>query len=281
MRVAPETFRQSWLKKRPPVTVQPDKLYIALDVIESGDAIWYWQDYQHKVWTDPKHGTTPVGWCVAPCLLDVSPDILEWYYRHATLNDSFFCAMSGIGYIQPENWGSRYCESDRAKIKRDYVAKTREYCLKLDMDIVLYNAGGWTQKTPKNIQEYRDFFQGFPEMSCMLSDFGRHNNITPESSIDVVDGKPVFHTLMRWRTMVADENIYDAKGNIDFSIREAIAQAPKERPAVMSGMMLSWSMLPTQIEAVAKALPNDFVPVLPQELPGIWRAIQNRQTPKP
>jgi len=281
VRVAPETFRQSWLKKRPPVAVEPDKLYIALDIVDSGDAIWYWQDHQHKVWSDPKRGTTPVGWCLTPCLLDISPAILEWYYRHATVNDSFFAAMSGIGYMQPEHWGSRYKEADRAKAKQDYVAKTRDYCRSLDIDIVIYNAGGWSAKSPRVLQEYRDFFQGFPEMRCMLSDFGRHDNISAKNAIDVVDGKPVFHTLMRWRTMRTNENIDDEKGNIDFGVQEAVAQAPKERPAVMAGMMLSWSMLPTQIEAVAKALPKDYVPVLPQELPGIWQTIQNRKKATP
>ena len=57
IRPPPGVFRQPELHAGElPVAPRPDKLYISTNILDSGDAHWYWQFYQRQVWSDP-------AWC--------------------------------------------------------------------------------------------------------------------------------------------------------------------------------------------------------------------------
>ena len=95
--IPPETFRQTQATSAPRLILDPTKVYVALNVLDSGDATWYWESRQRQVWDDSVRGSVPIGWCLNPTLRDTMPLVLKWYYEHAAPNDYFFAAPSGPG----------------------------------------------------------------------------------------------------------------------------------------------------------------------------------------
>jgi hypothetical protein len=51
--------------------------------MDSGDALWYWEHYQPKMWADPRRGSIPIGWCMNVTLYDMLPLALDRFHeRH-------------------------------------------------------------------------------------------------------------------------------------------------------------------------------------------------------
>lgn len=125
---------------------------------------------------------------------------------------------------------------------------------------------------------YQRFFSGAPAINAILSDFGRHDDTTPDNAIAVIDGKPVFHTLMRWLTWTRQDQL---SGQLDkeeqsvaYTVKELLKHAPSARPAYMSGLILSWTMSPSLVERVARELPPDIRPVNADVLIKRWSSSQ-------
>ena len=136
------------MREAPAITLDPSKTYITLNVIDSGDAVWYFQFWQRKIWADPVRGTLPIGWCMNTTIRDMAPVVAQWFFENATPNDTLFAAVSGLGYMNTQVYASRFRPEDREQIWADYVKLTDDYCRKLDIHgIELYN-GSWGEKTP-------------------------------------------------------------------------------------------------------------------------------------
>ena len=80
--------------KKPPLE---NKIYITV-YLSDGDNIQYCQHAMAKLWEDKKRGTMPVNWTVSPALVDLGPQLLNYYYKTATPNDFFASGPSGLGY---------------------------------------------------------------------------------------------------------------------------------------------------------------------------------------
>lgn len=57
--------------------------------------------FLQEFWDDPKRGEIPLAWGINPNLLDMYPDIIEYYYETATPNDFFTSDASCAGYFNP------------------------------------------------------------------------------------------------------------------------------------------------------------------------------------
>jgi hypothetical protein len=199
------------------------------------------------------------------------PAVLEWFYRNATPNDAFFCAMSGTGYLNAMHYAERFCPEDRERVWAEMLAETRGYCQKLDLDMIELYTGSWGEQPP-SVDLYRRYFKAIPELTGILADFGRLDSFNGENAIEMVDGKPVFHTLMRWKSWTTQPDFNERQaGEVDFTVNEFAANAPKQRPALMSGLILSWTMFPARVLEVANRLPSDVQIVLPTHLPGLLK----------
>lgn len=249
-------------RKTPPVGAPGKKLAVSLSVLDSGDSLWYWQQYQPGMWKDPARGKTPVNWSLNPTVLDVMSPLLAWYYQTATPNDLFFCALSGLGYMNPRVYASRFQPEDRDRIWKEYAVETGRYMQTLDLSLLELYAGSWSESSGSMKDVYRRFFEDIPTLRGILSDFGRHDDTNPENSIEIIDGKPVFHTLMRWLAWNQQDQISSQlnkeQESIDFTLNELLTHAPKSRPAAMSGLILSWTMSPSLVERVSEKLPPDI-----------------------
>ncbi len=272
-----EPFRQ---RKTPPISAPDDKLAVTLSVIDSGDSQWYWQQYQPGLWEDPTRGKTPINWSLNPTVADVMPPLLAWFYQKATPNDLFYCAISGLGYMNPRVYASRFRPEDRERIWSEYTAETGRYMKELDLPLLGLYAGSWGEPRGAMKEVYGRFFRGNPELCGILSDFGRQDDTTPENAVEVVDGKPVFHTLMRWLVWTQQEQLSNQlskeQESVDYTLNELLGHAPKERPAMMGGLILSWTMSPKLVGRVAEKLPPDIQLMNADQLVERWKQLPKK-----
>ena len=270
-------FRQ---RDTPPVTAPENKLAVSLNVLDSGDSQWYWQQYQPGFWEDPARGKFPINWSLNPTVADIMPPLLAWFYKTATPNDLFFCALSGLGYMNPRVYASRFRPEDRKRIWSEYVAETGHYMKELDLPLLELYAGSWSE--PRGAMEdiYQHFTKGIPDLQGILSDFGRQDDTTGENAIEIVDGRPVFHTLMRWLTWTQQDQLSSQLNkedeSVDYTVKELLDHAPKQRPAVMSGLILSWTMSPKLVQRVAEKLPPDVQLMNADQLVERWKQLPKK-----
>lgn len=97
-----------------PVPKRPkleNKIYAAV-YISDGDNIQYCQHAMAKIFEQGARGKMALNWTISPALADISPSMLNYYYRKATSNDCFVSGPSGVGYAMPyDAHNSRYYAS--------------------------------------------------------------------------------------------------------------------------------------------------------------------------
>ncbi len=261
IRVPASVFRQKHLPAR---KIDPSKVYVAVHQMDSGDAPWYWELAQLGNWQDKARGTYPMGWSVGPATLDLLPDVLQWYYEHATPNDNFTCAISGAGYMMPPHYATKV--ADPEKTWRTYMALTSDYMKQLDLKVLSLHMGSWgepaTYGDSKLLKRYVD---GIPGLKGILSDFGAMEHLDPKQANHYAFGVPVFHTCNRWLFEG------DASQALAKQIRDA---TPESRPAFLSIMALSWSYKPSTIKAALDSLGPDYVFVTPEQMADLFKAAE-------
>ncbi len=73
-----------------------NKVYVMV-IVSDGDNIQYNQHAMRVKWGTGR-GTVPINWTISPALVDIAPNILNYYYASATDNDCLVCGPSGYGY---------------------------------------------------------------------------------------------------------------------------------------------------------------------------------------
>ncbi|PQO31439.1 discoidin domain-containing protein [Blastopirellula marina] len=88
----------------PPMPKLANKTYVAI-FVSDGDNIQYNQRAMRKLWdrSRPHRGKVPLNWTISPSLVDIGPDLLNYYYDNATSQDCFVSGPSGMGYLIPYN----------------------------------------------------------------------------------------------------------------------------------------------------------------------------------
>lgn len=113
-----------------------DKLYVAV-YVSDGDNTQYVERAMRKIWDNTKsaRGKVPINWTIAPALVDLAPQMLNYYYNSATKNDYFVCGPSGMGYAMFVNTlaekgapAKNYLED--SEIFSKYVALTQKYLVR-------------------------------------------------------------------------------------------------------------------------------------------------------
>lgn len=249
-------------------------------MIDSGDAVWYWQHHQIHAWIDPARGRVPTTWGLNPTTLDLFPAIIQWFYETATPNDRFVSAISGAGYMHAGLFASRYRSRDRDKAWDQFMADTNAYNARLGLTTQQAYLGIWSE--PPVVPEP---LLNQSTARVILGGFGRHENIDRNAATSKASTEAplVLLTLMRFRDWVSSEEIGSVLerggGSMEarFVVQEAVSNAPTQRPALMSGMFTSWTVRPTQlVEAAATLREQGFVLILPDHAPEIYQRLQTR-----
>lgn len=252
----------------PAPLLQTDRLYLAVSIMDSGDAHWYWQLYQQGIWADPARGSAPTGYGMNMTLVDALPLVAQWYYERRTANDTFF----GLIYMNAPVFASRFRRDDRERIWADFVRRTGEYLRRLDMDGLEIYTGGTAEARPPDAL-LRRFTRGIPGLRFILAGLGRHADVQPDAAARMLDDTVVFDTLTNFRVWTEPGDLTGKKMEDEnaWLLGEITAHAPKSRPGFMSALAISWIYYPAWLADLKSRLPPDFVMVSPRQMAELYR----------
>lgn len=132
-----------------PVHIRPEKelpevknkIYAAL-FVSDGDNIQYNERYMRVFWdkSAPDRGKTCINWTISPSLVDMAPDIMNYYYDNSTEKDCFVSGPSGLGYAMPVNTLNEEIEA-KNYVKNDadfakYVTLSNRYFERAGLRVV-------------------------------------------------------------------------------------------------------------------------------------------------
>ena len=268
----PNAFRRRFPLAQPGTRLANDKIYLAIDVLDSGDAQWYWQMYQRKIWADPLRGSVPTGYCMNMTVSDTLPLVAQWYFENATPNDTLF----GFLYMHAPVYATRFRPQDSDRIWKEYVQYHEEYCSRLGFaGIELYNGAGGP--SAKDIMLNR-FTGDMSHLDYILADLARHSNIHPSNANYLLDNTVVFHTLTQFKVWGAGEDFKTrsmAQENA-WLVDEIKKNSPAKRPGFMTAQAASWLYYPAWFKDLQERLPPEYVIVSPGELARLYRLDQER-----
>ncbi len=120
-------------RPEPPLPPLENKLYVAV-FASDGDNVQYVQRYMRKYWDRVREARNKVSvnWTISPSLVDIAPDMLNYYYRTASEKDCFVSGPSGLGYAMPVNTlpeeieAKNYVRDDERFA--EYVKLSNRYC---------------------------------------------------------------------------------------------------------------------------------------------------------
>lgn len=247
------------LEKKAQAMVQ-DRVYIAYDIVESGDSPSYLETRQQEVWKDPKRGTLPINWSMGPAIFDLAPPIAAYYYEQATPKDYLYPAISGAGYCHPYRSLMKRCPEPEMAW-REYLTRTAYDLHRMGGNELGLYTDAWTKfdrakKDPVTLR----FIRGILGVKMLVLGMGRDEGMTAENGNYMLGAPPalVSHILTRWPIDYAKKT---REENIQWLVEDIRAHTPATRPAFVQVMALSWVYGPSEIAEVQQRLGEDYVPV--------------------
>lgn len=242
-------------KAQPPAPkLDPTKVYLAL-TMSDGDNLCTWRGYFRHYFTDPLHGTFPVGWGMAPSLIDVSPTLARWYYDHAAPTDEFLCDVSGVGYIYPPDWATTL--KDRPAATTSFYGLTQNYMSRLDMKTVrLMNV---------RTEDIAGVGADLPGVAFLMPDYGTQGgDHYSHFTYSLPTGQPVFRAVSFGPG--AEKLAGEVRGSVG-----------KTRPAFVNAFIWNWGSKLSDIKAMLEVLGPEYVAVTPSQLNALYRQAQGKR----
>jgi hypothetical protein len=252
----------------PAPTVDENKVYVALDILDSGDAPHYWMTNQYRVFQDPARGSVPINWSLGVATAELYPAVLAWHYDNATLADTFFCGLSGLGYMFPYlGYASRRSDADLTW--RELLSATDASMRDLQLKAIVLYTDSW-KPFPRDAYDpiTMRYIDNVPSATLLILGMGRDGDSNPEPNYLLGDRNVlVSHAMTRWDPQNTGRN----PENIQWLADEIRKQTPATRPAFLHVQCLSWSYHPTDLRAVMDELGEEYEPVTLDAFESLWR----------
>ena len=250
-----------------PPPLEPDKIYICFDIVESGDAPSYVQSRQHEIWQDSKRGAVPINWSLGPAILDLAPPVAKYYYDNATPNDYLYMAISGAGYCHPFR-GLFHKTADAERNWAAYIETTSRYLERMRCSVVGVYTDAWKDYDHKSANAVLTrFVTGVDALNACVMGMGRDNGIEVDKAnyySEKDDKVLISHVMTRWPTDYAEKT---KEENIQWLVEDIETYAPQMRPGFMHVMALSWAYTPSDILTVLERIGEKYCAVtIPQFL---------------
>jgi hypothetical protein len=254
------TFRQ---KPAPPVPPLARKVYYTYTRTD-GDGTNFWRQVYRDLWDQPSHGKVPVGWQLGPAASDLIPDILDYFCKHATPNDVFVNALTGVGYIREAFYLDRLPESEQEAAWKEYMELSRRYLQRLDLSL-LTTFEAFELMPEKTLKRFTEL----PGLKAIYRNYHRFRDTTVENATTELGGVPIFRTILGGGFSVGSpEEIRRAAASIAQQIRQFAAA---QRPAFLHLSLTNWFVDMRVLVEVEKALGPDYVAVRADHLPALHR----------
>ena len=255
------TYRQ---KPARALTLERNKIYVAF-TRSDGDGWNFQRHYYRKLFGDPAHGRVPIGWQIGPTATDGIPDVLDFYYKHATPNDYFINALSGVGYIHEDNYADHFPEKDREAIWREFLRLSGIYRQRIDSTAL----ATFAEMEPSRLA----LLAGIPGIQSIFANYGRTHLTKRENLVTVVDGKPVFRSINGGApgTPFTPEARQAAAESVTAQI---LHWKPQIFPAFQHIFLANWLTDMEMAQMIHQALGPQYVAVRPDQLVSLWQ--QNR-----
>jgi hypothetical protein len=269
IRPPPSVFRQRDARSdAATIPLLDDKLYVTTNILDSGDAHWYWQFHQRLIWADPLRGTVPTGYGMNVTLIDALPLVAQWYYEHRAPRDSFFALI----YMNAPVYASRFGDADRERIWNEFVGRLDTYCKQLDLDGIELYCGG-SSGPSASMHLLQRLTRGIDGLSYILAGLGRHSDTRPDNAAQLLDGVAIFRTSTDFRIWTRSEEVHARTMEAENSwlLREIAANAPRARPGFLSALAISWIYYPAWLHDLRHRFPGDYEAVSPGELAHLLR----------
>eukprot|EP00051_Salpingoeca_urceolata_P020888 m.319128 g.319128 ORF g.319128 m.319128 type:complete len:366 (+) comp19702_c0_seq1:1103-2200(+) len=266
----------------PDVTYNASKVYVAMQVVESGDAPGYWQYRQYKVWADPKRGTLPVGWAMGCGLAELAPAIALYFFNSATEQDYLYAGLSGVAYVHPYRQFNNATSNVTAAWDH-YLNLTNAALDRLNCSTMV----SYTDAFKPFVRATQDavtrrLLSGAPRCDTLVLGMGRDglvevpsNNYRIQVPMPAAPGHNrsalVSHVMTRWPLNFTDLSQPERNAWLAADLRAQVEPHLGQRPLFLSAMALSWAYTPADMAAVFDLLGPEYQPV---SVPNLARLLQ-------
>jgi len=238
------------------IELENDKVYVTM-LMSDGDNLNTWIDYFYPYWENTNHGKIPIAWAMGPGLIDMQPPLVDFYIGNIKQTDSIGCAVSGLGYIYPSQFGKDFAPRYRQRIWNGFQELTGRYMKRLDMSWVHI----FRKAEPADAE--LDKYAAIPAMKTIYCDYG--GRLEYPDTHYLIDDVVVFHALKGT----------GQRGKTLANIRKYL---PKERPAFLYVFLSNWAWSYDQIKGhLVDNFPDDFVMTRPDEMSELYKQWQSKK----
>jgi hypothetical protein len=195
-----------------------------------------------------------MAWGMGPAILDLMPGVAQWYYQHAKPADEFLADVSGVAYVYPQSYGSRYRE--QARVFEGFLDWTSRYMQRLGMRTI--RAHGHNSADPQDLKLEAQA-AALPFVHSFFPDYARHVKAYEDSVFPLPGGTPVFRALTRWN--------YGREG----LLRDIREQVGPRRPAFVNAFVHNWTFDMDALRQAYEGRDADMVFVTPAQLAALFR----------
>jgi len=231
-----------------------------------GDGPNFWRHTYRYLWDQREHGKVPVGWQLGPTAYDLIPDVMDYYYKHATPNDVFVNALTGIGYIHEAHFAEKLPESQQEAVWNQYLELSKRYFRLLDFSTLTT----YEEMRPQTLER----FTALPGIKGIFANYARSEVTTLENVTTEMRGVPVFRAVAR------DGGPLDTRTGIERAVAAVVADVkqftPQGRPAFLQVSLMNWAVEMRALVEIQQALGPDYVMVRPDQLAALYAAAKHR-----
>jgi hypothetical protein len=238
----------------PPPLLDTNSIYIAM-VMSDGDNENTWLGFFKRYFDHPSFGKFPLAFGMGPPIRELMPAVAQWYYEHASPQTEFIADVSGVAYVQPENYGLAY--ADRERVRAGFLDWTARMMQPMGMRTVRAVGG--------DDDVLAAYARALPFCHSLFADMGRYSGREGigQLTYSLPDGMPVFRSVTSWR--------YGKDG----FLREIREQVGNLRPAFVNGFIHCWTFDPEQLAHIYEQRDTNMVFVTPAQLASLYRQAKN------
>ncbi len=199
-----------------------------------------------RLWQEGLRGKVPIGWGICPTQVELTPDLVRYWYETATPNDLFVC-MDGLGYVYPSSYGTAL--GDGPAVYGEFLRETAPYLKQLDQRHLWFLDG--TSRAGQMAQAL--------SLDGLFGEYG----VFPEQRQELLGP-----TAALWADVNPWEKPWDDVGVYVERIRQ---RTPAARPAFLFVGVNGFSIGPNEVARIMQQLGPEYIAVRPDELCALYR----------